>query len=49
MQMTLDSDGNRTSIFTDGLLDFMWAPHKNVLVYSSNPPNENAFPRVTFL
>jgi len=48
MQMTEDYDGNKTSIFVDGLRDFTWAPHKNVLVYTSFPSGENVFPRVTF-
>lgn len=49
MKMCEDGDGNRTSIFVDGLKDFMWAPHKNCLVYTSFPQGENVFPRVNFV
>jgi len=48
MQMCKDSDGNKTSIVVDGLNEFTWAPHKNVLVYTSFPEGETVFPRVTF-
>jgi hypothetical protein len=49
MKMQKDPDGNRTSILIDGLADFVWAPHKNVLVYSSFPAGENSLPRVSFM
>jgi hypothetical protein len=49
MKMLKDQDGNRTSILIDGLDDFVWAPHKNVLVYSSFPAGENSLPRVSFM
>jgi len=37
MKMCEDGDNNRTSIYVDGLKEFKWAPHKNVLIYSSFP------------
>lgn len=49
MKMLEDSDGNRTSVFVDGLKEFMWAPHKNVIVYTAFPTGENVFPRVNFM
>ena len=49
MKMQKDSDGNRTSILIDWLDDFIWSPHKNVLVYSSFPAGENSLPRVSFM
>jgi uncharacterized protein with WD repeat len=45
---TSDSDGNKTPIPVNGLEGFQWMPHRNVLVYSSFPPEENAKPRLTF-
>lgn len=48
MTMCQDSEGNKTSIFVDGLKEFTWAPHKNVLVYTSFPEGETVFPRVSF-
>ena len=41
-----DTQGDRTSIFIEGLDDFAWAPHCNVLVSTSFPAGENAYPRV---
>lgn len=49
MKMQRDPDGNRTSVLIDGLENFEWAPHKNVLVYSSFPAGENSLPRVSFM
>ena len=41
-----DDQGDRTSIYVEGLRDFEWAPHKNVIVYTSFPEGENAYPRI---
>jgi uncharacterized protein with WD repeat len=49
MKMILDGDGNRTSVAVDGLRDFKWAPNANMIVHTSFPTAENAFPRITFL
>lgn len=49
MSLCQDNDGHKTSIFIDGLKDFTWSPHKNVLVYTSFPEGDNVFPRVNFL
>jgi len=49
MAMCQDSEGNKTSIFVDGLSEFTWAPHKNVLIYTSFPDGETVFPRVSFM
>jgi len=46
--MCSDFDDNKTSIYVDGLADFEWAPHKNVLIHTSHPEGANAYPRVTF-
>lgn len=48
MSMCSDSEGNKTSIFVDGLRDFTWSPHRNVLVYTSFPQGETVFPRINF-
>lgn len=42
-----DSQGDRTSIYVEGLDDFSWAPHKNALVHTSFPSGDNALPRIT--
>jgi hypothetical protein len=49
MKMIEDSDGNRTSIYVEGLKEFMWAPNKNVLISTSFPAGENVFPRINFV
>jgi len=49
MKMTKDLDGHPTSIFVDGIKEFIWAPHKNALIHTSFPAGENAYPRITFL
>jgi uncharacterized protein with WD repeat len=50
MKMIADSDGNRTSIAVQGLKEFQWAPHANVIVHTMFPEeSDNAFPRITFL
>jgi len=48
MKMIEDGDGNRTSLYVEGLKEFLWAPNRNVLIYTSFPPGENVFPRVCF-
>lgn len=48
MDMCKDLKGNKSSIFVDGLHSFTWAPHKNVLVYTSFPEGGNMLPSVTF-
>lgn len=41
-----DQYGDKTSIYVEGLKDFSWAPHKNVITHASFPEGENAYPRV---
>ena len=48
MKMCEDQDGYRSSIFVDGLKEFKWAPHKNVLIYTSFPEGTNVYPRISF-
>jgi len=48
MKMIEDSDGNRSSIYVEGLNEFQWAPNKNVLIHTSFPAGENVFPRISF-
>jgi len=48
MRMIEDSDGKLTSIYVEGLKEFLWAPNKNVLIHTSFPPGENVFPRISF-
>jgi len=49
MKMCEDADGNRTSIYVDGLEEFRWSPKTNVLIYTHFPQlSDNAFPRVLF-
>lgn len=45
--MTQDGDGNLCSIHVEGLNEFIWAPHRNVLIYTSQP--ENGPPRINFM
>jgi dipeptidyl aminopeptidase/acylaminoacyl peptidase len=42
-----DQQGDRTSIKVDGLEEFEWAPHKNIIAHTSFPDGENALPRIT--
>ena len=49
MKMTKDSDGHPTSIYIDGVKDFQWTPHKNVIIHTSFPTGDNVYPRITFL
>lgn len=49
MKMSEDMDGNKTSIYIDGLKEFQWAPNKNWIVYTSFPSATNMQPRVTFM
>lgn len=46
--MVEDSDGNRSSIYVEGLKEFLWARNKNVLIYTSFPEGENVYPRISF-
>jgi len=49
MKMCEDGDENRTSIFVDGLREFKWAPHRNVIIHTSFPEGENVYPRISFI
>jgi uncharacterized protein with WD repeat len=49
MKMIVDMDGNRTSIPIEGLKEFHWAPHRNMLIFNSFPKGENIMPRTTFM
>ena len=48
MKMTKDSDGHLTSIFVDGVKEFLWAPHKNVIIHTSFPGGD-VFPKISFV
>lgn len=41
MELIATNDGVKKSITVDGIEDWAWAPHKNFIVYSSFPPEEN--------
>ena len=49
MKMVEDSDGNRSSLYVEGLKEFLWAKNKNVLIHTSFPEGENVMPRVSFV
>lgn len=41
MELIATDDGVKKSITVDGIEDWAWAPHKNFIVYSAFPPEEN--------
>jgi hypothetical protein len=49
MELIATDDGVKKSITVDGIEDWAWAPHRNFIVYSAFPPEENQFPRIGFL
>ena len=49
MQLLEDSDGNRTSIPVEGIKEFVFAPHRNMIEHTSFPGDQNVFPRITFM
>jgi len=48
MELISTSDGVKKSITVDGIENIMWAPNKNVLVYTAFP-GDNQHPRVGFI
>lgn len=48
MKMAKDLDGHATSIFVDGIREFKWCPHKNVIIHTSFPAGD-VFPKITFM
>ena len=49
MKMTEDNEGNRSSLCVDGFNEFLWAPHKNVIIHTSFPEGDNVYPRISFV
>jgi hypothetical protein len=48
MELIVNEEGSKKSITIDGIQDVMWAPHKNFVVYTAFP-GENQHPRVGFI
>jgi len=44
VKIAKDNNDDRTSIHVDGLSDFLWAPHKNMIIHTSFPSGENVYP-----
>eukprot|EP00347_Sterkiella_histriomuscorum_P005175 403357608 len=49
MELIENAEGLKKSITIEGIEDWQWAPHRNFIVYSAFPPEENQFPRIGFL
>jgi len=41
MELIATDDGIKKSITVEGIEDWMWAPNRNIIVYSSFPSDDN--------
>ena len=48
MELITNEENVKKSITIDGVIDFLWAPHKNFIVYTAIP-GENQHPRIGFI
>jgi len=49
MELIATDEGIKKSITVDGIEDWMWAPNRNIIVYSCFPSDDNQHPRIGFL